>query len=276
MSALSAHLERVRDCLSARSVRLGGRIQSLWRGYGEVRRVHVEGGPAPTVVVKHVRPPPDAHPRKLRSYQVEAAFYAGAAQRCGPACRVARCHGHWSDGGERVFVLEDLGRSGGASVKERLRWLAAFHATFLGQAPEGLWEIGTYWHLETRPEELARMRDAALRAEAPALDRQLREARWQTLVHGDAKDANFCASGRGVAAVDFQYVGPGPGIRDVAYVIDGFGWPTLRKESYKDLYFEALRQHLPPSAADAVSEEWRTLYPVAVRDFERFLDGWGC
>jgi len=266
----SEHLDRIREALGARSVRAGSRIQSLWRGYGEVRRVHVEGGPAPTVVVKHVRPPPDAHPRKLRSYEVEAAFYRSFASRCGPDCRVARCYGQWAEAGERVFVFEDLGRSGGGGVKERLRWLAAFHATFLGEEPGDLWPIGTYWHLGTRPEEFARMRDSALRAEAPELDRQLREARWQTLVHGDAKDPNFC----GGAAVDFQYVGPGPGIRDVAYVIDGFGWPSLRKEALKDLYFDQLRPRLPASIAEAVEEEWRALYPVAVRDFERFLDGW--
>lgn len=275
MSALHGHLERIRACLSARAVRLGPRVQSLWRGYGEVRRVHVEGGPAPTVIVKHVRPPPDAHPRKLRSYEVEAAFYTEHAERCGADCRVARCHGAWSEGGERVFVLEDLGHSGGGSVKGRLRWLAAFHATFLGVEPVGLWPIGTYWHLETRPDELARMRDGALKAEAPELDRRLRQARFQTWVHGDAKAPNFCQPAQGeLAAVDFQYVGGGPGIRDVAYVIEGFGWPSLRKGALLDLYFAELKRRLPASAAEAVEQEWRALYPVAVRDFDRFLDGW--
>lgn len=275
VSPLSRHLVRIQDCLPARSVRMGDRIQSLWSGYGEVRRIHVEGGPAPTVVVKHVRPPANAHPRKTRSYEVEAAFYRDFAPRCGPVCRVARCHGAWVEDDETVFVLEDLGPSGGADVKACLRWLAAFHGTYLGVAPEGLWEVGTYWHLETRPDELRRMKDPQLRQDAPGLDRQLREARFQTLVHGDAKSANFCqAPGGEVAAVDFQYVGGGPGIRDVAYLLEGFRWRPFGKEALIDLYFRALRPHLPAATAHAVEQEWRALYPVAVRDFARFLDGW--
>gem|GEM_PF-6732341 len=53
------------------------------------------------------------------------------------------------------------------------------------------------------------------------VDRLLGQARFQTLVHGDAKHDNFCLAARanGAAAVDFQYVGRGPGIKDVAYFL---------------------------------------------------------
>ena len=33
--------------------------------------------------------------------------------------------------------------------------LAELHARFLGEAPEGLWSEGSYWHLATRLDELA-------------------------------------------------------------------------------------------------------------------------
>lgn len=260
MKSLTPHLPRIRDVLGVRSLELGPRIQSLWSGYGEVRRLRTEHG---TVVVKHVQPPPDAHPRKLRSYAVEKVFYERYASQS--RARVARCHGVWETDGGWVFVLEDLGQKG-LDTGDALRWLAAFHASFLGVQPEGLWEVGTYWHLATRPDELHRMRDERLRREAPELDRRLREATFQTFVHGDAKSANFC----GGAAVDFQYVGGGPGIRDVAYLLEGFRWRPLGRERMLDLYFEAL----DAQGVGHVEDEWRGLYGVCKRDFARFLDGW--
>ena len=236
------------------------RLRSLWDGYGELSRAHRPGGG--TVIVKTVRPPPGAHPRKVRSYEVEATFYENYAPRCDARCRVAKL----VERRPSTLVLEDLDaefpRRGG-DLEPCLAWLAAFHARFLGVAPDGLWKTGTYWHLETRREELERMRDASLRACAPELDRALRGARFQTLVHGDAKPENFCWSrdGARVAAVDFQYVGGGPGIRDVAYLLHG------EDERLVDAYFA----HLGNAE---VEREWRALYPIARDDFRRFLDGW--
>jgi hypothetical protein len=69
----------------------------------------------------------------------------------------------WSGYGEIVLVLEDLDAAGfpgrrTAADETRMRaclhWLAHFHATFIGEPPEGLWPTGTYWHLATRPDEL--------------------------------------------------------------------------------------------------------------------------
>ena len=100
-------------------------------------------------------------------------------------------------------------------------WLAHFHATFMGETPDGLWEVGSYWHLDTRPDELEALDDVHLKQAAGEIDALLRAARFQTFVHGDAKLANFCFSedGTQVAAVDFQYVGGGCGMKDVAYFI---------------------------------------------------------
>jgi aminoglycoside phosphotransferase (APT) family kinase protein len=283
---MHTHLDRLCAWTGARSARPQARIQSLWSGYGEVRRIALQGAAVDTVVVKHVKPPVDAHPRKLRSYQVERCWYQDWAPRCD--ARVPAFFGAWSDGTESVFALEDLGaaqlapRRMGLSPSDArsvLRWLARFHACFLGCDPVGLWPQGTYWHLATRQLELQRMPDGPLKRDAAALDAQLRGARFQTLVHGDAKPANFLLSrdGETVAAVDFQYVGGGPGIRDVAYLLEGFGWLRGDRGALLDHYFACLLRSLGPAHrphAAALETEWRGLLPVAQRDFERFLAGW--
>ena len=280
----------------AGSARRGARVQSLWSGYGELFRVELRGADVPSVVVKWVKPPavpgsrPDvSHARKLRSYEVETNFYRTFAGRCDEGCRVPRLLGARVGDGERLLVLEDLDAAGFMGRRRRasnaeldvcLRWLARFHARFLGVAPAGLWRTGTYWHLATRPDELEAIEDEALRAAAPLLDWKLRGGRFHTLVHGDAKLANFCFAPRGqeVAAVDFQYVGGGCGMKDVAYLLHGEGDET----HHLDVYFRALRDALTerPSGhgdttdGDALEREWRDLYPLACVDFFRFLAGW--
>jgi hypothetical protein len=70
-----------------------------------------------------------------------------------------------------------------------------------------------------------------------------------------------------VAAVDFQYVGGGCGMKDVAYLLDD--------DRELDFYFSELRNRLSEDVdADALETEWRELFPVARLDYERFLDGW--
>jgi thiamine kinase-like enzyme len=109
-----------------------------------------------------------------------------------------------------------------------------------------------------------------------------------TLVHGDAKIANFCfadkraeSSPSPVAAVDFQYVGRGVGVKDVAYFLSSCldeRQLTKRADGLLDLYFrhlrQALEQHQPGVDGDELEREWRRLYPLAWADFVRFLMGW--
>ena len=261
------------------------RIQSVWSGYGELVRYELSGAEQPSVVVKHVKPGKGggrSHDRKLRSYEVEQTWYLRWAQRCDEACRVARCLHAARQGGEWIFVLEDLDAAGfprrhelprGRRLDACLRWLAAFHATFLGERPRGLWKTGTYWHLKTRPDEHRAMARGSLRDGAAAIDARLSAARHQTVIHGDAKPANFCFSqdGAAVAAVDFQYVGGGCGVKDVAYLLTGEDRGTVKRGL--DVYFAALRSALGDEAR-AVETEWRALYDWAWADFHRFLAGW--
>jgi hypothetical protein len=292
---------RLRELTGASEVEVGERLQSLWSGYGELRRGRLEGTEIAEVVVKCVEPPnlprarrEDAelrsHRRKLRSYDVELVFYRDYARRCDARCRVPRALGLAARQGSWLFVLEDLDALGFAtrrsrvSAREReacLSWLAHFHATFLGVNPDGLWKTGTYWHLDTRPDELAALDEPALRAAAAGIDLRLKRASFKTLVHGDAKLENFCFGNGEVAAVDFQYVGGGPGIKDVAYFLSSALSPReceALAEDCLDHYFSelegALRARAPELDVAALEAEWRALYPLAWADFYRFLLGW--
>ena len=299
---MPSELAWIAKATGASSVRRGERIQSLWSGYGEIFRVHLEGAAMPTAIVKWVQPPARvrarprseeaSHARKCRSYHVETAWYRTLGKQCEHACRVPALIDAQVTGDQWLLLLEDLDAAGfperrsdpkPVEVDRCLAWLAAFHARFVGVSPDGLWKTGTYWHLATRPDELAAIEDEALREAAPLLDRKLRSAVFQTLVHGDAKPANFCFApgGRGVAAVDFQYVGGGCGMKDVAYLLSS---PRRGAEALEarhlDTYFARLREALAeaPSASsidvDALEAEWRGLYPIACADYYRFLAGW--
>jgi hypothetical protein len=301
----------VLNATGAESLREGELIQSLWSGYGKIIRCRLLGSELDSVVVKHVHWPDAAHhprgwnttgshERKVRSYQVETAFYRDWAARCSSGCRIPKCHALETHGDEVFMVLEDLDAAGygerrrtvsDEDIRACLSWLADFHATFMNEQPAGLWPVGTYWHLETRPDELAALDDPALKNAAAAIDRRLSSARFQTLVHGDAKLANFCFSKhwKNVAAVDFQYVGGGCGMKDVAYFLGSCldEDECERQESaWLDFYFHRLRRGTERfqgsekiksvTARDfqALEKEWRELYPVAWTDFFRFLQGW--
>ena len=288
------------DVTGATAVRSASVIQSLWSGYGTISRCVLQSAEVPRVVVKHVRwPTAQRHPRgwatdrsharKVRSYAVEVGWYRQHAEACGPGARVPRCYGARSTDDGVLLALEDLDQAGfprcgadadAADLHGCLTWLAHFHATFLGRAPQGLWPEGTYWHLDTRPDEWAALPDGPLKQAAEALAHRLREAPYATFVHGDAKLANFCLGSSGqVAAVDFQYVGGGCGMKDVAYFISscvGEREADRVVPGMLDHYFAALRSALSGRDVDLDDLEttWRALYPVAWTDFYRFLQGW--
>lgn len=275
-------------------------VQSLWSGYGRILRLHLHGGVAPSVIVKWVRPGNESnqprgwnttqsHQRKMRSYEVEAAWYRRWAPGLGKDARVATSYLIEPQSDEILFVFEDLDLAGYPrrishpdldTARVCLSWLADFHARQIGDTPTGLWPEGTYWHLETRPDEWAALpSDAPLRIHGQSIDRHLRQCPFQTIVHGDAKIANFCFSqdGRQVAAVDFQYVGGGCGMKDVAYFLGScFDEDDCEKyaDELLDHYFERLRAEMGAAGSNALEESWRAMYPVAWADFNRFLLGW--
>ena len=307
---MSPHFKSIiQQAVKATSIEEYEVIQNLWSGYGQIVRYKVIGSEIADlnyVIVKHVCLPKQtkhprgwntdlSHERKVHSYEVETEWYKTYNQQCDDGCRTPHCLAMAQEGDEVLIVMEDLDDSGYAErrgsvtiadIKICLSWLAHFHATFAHQKPEGLWKSGTYWHLQTRPDELEVLDDKALKGAAQGIDDALNSTRFASFVHGDAKLANFCfgKDDQGqvqVAGVDFQYVGGGCGMKDVAYFIGSCLYEE-DCESYEvellDYYFEMLRgalaQHQPSLDAEAMASEWRGLYHYAWADFHRFLKGW--
>lgn len=270
-------------------------IQELWSSYGKIIRVGLENASVESVIVKHVQLPIDknhpqgwntdiGHQRKVKSYKVETKWYDTYSKIS--AARLPECIAFEMYNDEVLIVLEDLDEAGyplrkntvtWKEISECLRWLAQFHASYLGKIPNGLWESGTYWHLGTRPQELAVLEDQRLKEAASAIDKKLNACEFKTFVHGDAKLANFCFAKDGqVAGVDFQYVGGGCGMKDVAYFIGScLNENECERLEAKilDTYFEHLQSEMK-ERNEALEREWRSLYRVAWADFHRFLKGW--
>lgn len=274
------------------NLRFSHEIQSLWSGYGSIERW--EDGNGFSVVVKHIKFPNQkkhprgwnsniGHERKVKSYEVENNWYSNYSDRCEARLPKLLAKGTLED--SQIIILEDLDAAGfdqriaypnKSQYFSCISWLAEFHACFLELDGEGLWEIGTYWHLATRPEELAQMESGQLKDAAGAIDEILNRCRYKTLVHGDAKLANFCFSKDDeVAGVDFQYVGRGAGVKDLIYFISSVGeFETVEEEKeVLDFYFDELAKFLGERNED-LEKEWRALYKYAWADFNRFLQGW--
>lgn len=302
-----------RQC-KASSVERKEVIQSLWSGYGEVVRYAITRDLAnrspSSIIVKHCTFPATtshprgwqsdhAHNRKVRSYAVEQSWYQDWASRCNESARVADCYGCYVEdkSGQRLTVLEDLDTSGFADrynidndqhLLSCINWLAAFHAGFIHpnpglEWPKGLWRKGTYWHLDTRQDEWLAMEEDELKSSAAALSNCLDGATFKTLVHGDAKVANFCFStDAAAAAVDFQYVGGGVGVQDLAYLLGSALSEKVLSENLMyllDHYFSELGRELMAQGesqafAQEVIDEWQYLFPIAWADFHRFIMGW--
>ena len=187
-------------------------IQPLWNHYGTLSRVTLRGGAHASVIVKHIKIPKRcAHPRgftsaisrqrKIKSYQVEAHWYERYNHELPDDTSTPACLGALVEGEELFLLLEDLVELGFDQVLSEvswreitlvLQWLARFHARFMSMAPEGLWSCGAYWHLDTRPEELNQIDGTRVHRFASLIDARLKRSTFQTLIHGDAKLANFC------------------------------------------------------------------------------------
>jgi len=275
-------------------------IQTLWGGYGELVRLRFF---EKTIIIKHIKlPKPSTHPRgwntdlshkrKLHSYQVEVNWYQGFSNKIDKRCRLPQGLKCFQSDNEWLIVMEDLSKAGFTKtsikanknhLKSSLTWLANFHAKYMGIKSDLLWKEGTYWHLDTRPDELEVLDDIELKSFAKTIDKELKNTKYQTFIHGDAKLANFCFNKEGslCAAVDFQYVGHGCGMKDVAYfmssAVDPKDCQMMQKwilDTYFDTLKDALNYYQPNINSSEIESQWRSMFIVAWADFQRFIKGW--
>ncbi|MCQ8878500.1 ecdysteroid 22-kinase family protein [Pseudoalteromonas shioyasakiensis] len=273
-------------------------ITALWSGCGEIVRCRLDDN---ACVIKAISVPDHInHPRitqtefsinrKRHSYEVEFYWYQQYASKLPAQARALRCYEALEQQQKKVMVFADFVADGftNAQVHKQhiaaiLKWLAYFHAFHFEVNPDGLWQQGSYWHLATRPDEYEKMPDSALKRQAKNIDRILRECQYRTLIHGDAKLANFAVNctTMEVLGYDFQYTGGGVGVVDVMYFLGS----CLNEQQLNDTaddylanYFQyfsdAMRMFGHAKSTPVVIKAWRALWPVAWTDFYRFLAGW--
>jgi hypothetical protein len=269
----------------------------LWAGMGYIYDVSLLGG-RHRLVIKKVSPQPQASRRsigdrrKADSYLVEANFYekfAGDLLDKGLAVPTPY-HVERGANDEVTICMSRLeGRSGYGEEDETrsaLRWLATLHAATWGDAADkavekGLQPNGTYWYLDTRPDEHASMPmsgwQGRLKRAARAIDGRLKRDNMQCCVHGDAKDANMLWSktsdGASVAMCDFQYIGKAPPTLDLAYFFCVAAHDT--NEELVEFYHSELIKRLEPGIQPPTLKELKESLSLAFCDWARFMSGWG-
>jgi aminoglycoside phosphotransferase (APT) family kinase protein len=274
----------------------------LWGGMGHIYRVtHTNDGTS--FIVKHITPPPLAQQsfgdrRKAVSYDVEANFYKHLAAILVdthgltiPRPLHVECN-DTKQNSKQITICMTFVESQRKNLPEKeyneavLTWLATLHASYWGDTAVdeivekvGLNPIGSYWYLDTRPDEHANMPskgwEGRLKRAARAIDGRLQRDSMQCLIHGDAKDANVIVTAdEKIFMCDFQYCGKGPPTRDLAYFLCTSANVKSETEALS-FYLNELTLRLPPGVTPPTLGELQESLELAYCDFCRFMSGWG-
>jgi thiamine kinase-like enzyme len=279
----------------------------LWGGMGHIYRVtHNNNNANGTFIVKHITPPAQqsfGDRRKAESYEVEANFYQHLAAPliATHGLHIPRpLHVEYNSNETKqqksthiticmTFVEESKKNLPEKDYNKKvLVWLATLHASYWGDAAVdaiveqvGLQPIGSYWYLDTRPEEHANMPskgwEGRLKRAARAIDGRLQRDALQCLIHGDAKDANVIVTNDKddtLFMCDFQYCGKGPPTRDLAYFFCTSANVKNEREALL-FYLNELTVRLPPDMTPPSLGELQESLELAYCDFCRFMSGWG-
>ena len=204
----------------------------LWAGMGYIYQVTITLPTKKFFIVKRVIPPPIksrsfGDERKAKSYTIEAKFYEYIAPTLiEKGLSIPVPYYIERDANDQITIcMSRLEGSPGyleeSNIYAVLTWLATLHAATWGPivdeyVNQGLVQsIGSYWHLDTRPDEHDSMPrrgwEGRLKLAARTIDERLKRDKMQCCIHGDAKDANmlFYESGDGgeggVSMYDFLY-----------------------------------------------------------------------
>ena len=300
---LSTELQgKLINLLQDDSLQVTEQIQSLWSGYGQIVRCTSQLHQTHYIVKcispeqKHAHPrgwnTDVSHQRKLKSYMVESAFYQTLAPQLDARCRVPQLIASQTSPTETLLVMEDLDAMGFDrriksmnmdALAQCVRWLAFFHAKCWQIENKKVWRRGGYWHLSTRQDEWQAMPEGTLKQQAKVIDACLNQAQFQTLIHGDAKFANFCFDEplTVTAAVDFQYTGYASPVKDLvclfssALTDDALQYYDIRLiDAYLSQLTQAIQFYQLDINIAQVSREVSALYSFAWADKYRFLLGW--
>ncbi|MBQ4875857.1 phosphotransferase [Pseudoalteromonas luteoviolacea] len=275
--------------------------QTLWNGCGTLEKCQIG---TRKYAIKISQVPDDLQhvniqqtsfslQRKIKSYVKEQHFYRHYALCLRDLCLLPQAIELHEINGKFITLLEDfepLGFQNKSSVstvhiKRVLDWLATFHANWLTEDTDNdefeTFGYGNYWHLDTRPDEYQKMPNSALKESAHKIDKTLKRIRYHTLIHGDAKLANFAFDDNRVIGYDFQHVGLGNGLSDVMLLFTTVLNNAQLETECNDLlayYFSRLQQALVHKCS-AISfcdlqQQWQESWCFIWADFHRFLQGW--
>eukprot|EP00586_Coscinodiscus_wailesii_P003630 CAMPEP_0172490010 /NCGR_PEP_ID=MMETSP1066-20121228/20320_1 /TAXON_ID=671091 /ORGANISM="Coscinodiscus wailesii, Strain CCMP2513" /LENGTH=347 /DNA_ID=CAMNT_0013258273 /DNA_START=55 /DNA_END=1098 /DNA_ORIENTATION=+ len=283
-------------------------VATLWAGMGSIVRLKCEDtfGNSTFIIAKNIKcsnPRSFGDKRKAASYRVEASFYG--SQYCKDLSeRHICCKGLYTedDGNGSIAILmtplpnATIRYMDGDTAQAAVRSVARLHAYFWGDtkadaavAEGGLAEQGTYWYLDTRPDEYDYMSDRGLSGElkraASDIDEALKNHEYQTVCHGDLKGCNMAMSRdpRYVMFVDFQYLGKACPAKDLAYLFVCGMDVDLDFEERRER--EMLQLYIDELAACGVGADRKTPLPtleglkealdLSYCDLYRWMLGWG-
>ena len=290
-------------------------IASLWAGMGEIFEIRFylndnEKNIISMICKKICLPANEGSisygdMRKKKSYEVEKCFYDRFASILNKNDVTVPEGLYTKNSCSNLFICmtrlkgKSLSNLGIKNAKRAVKWAAKLHALTWGVradefvASMGLQSQGTYWYLDTRPNEFENIPrkgwEGRLYSAARAIDERLKADPFQSIIHGDFKAANMVSDGvDNFGMCDFQYCGKGCCLKDICYMIacycsssnidsEGDRVHHPFEEAIFDLYYAELKANaakqglLEVPSYDALLDA----ADLCFVDITRWMAGWG-